>query len=137
MDNIKPIDYITPPIFTSHCFTIIYIPSPTTLLSNSQLHMILLSNYLSFRHYDLYDIINLDIYSFYPWILCIFYYYPIIFFILPCFGSVYYSIGILILMSTVTDWGSVLNSINPYSWGAVGMGLAVAFSILGAAWYVK
>lgn len=39
-------------------------------------------------------------------------------------------------MTTVAtaDWGRLVSTIDPHAWGAVGMGLAVAFSILGAAW---
>lgn len=38
------------------------------------------------------------------------------------------------MTTVVNDWGNIISSINPHAWGAIGMGLAVAFSILGAAW---
>eukprot|EP00461_Guttulinopsis_vulgaris_P000275 UN00275 len=34
----------------------------------------------------------------------------------------------------LADWGTIISTITPQSWSAFGMGLAVAFSILGAAW---
>lgn len=34
----------------------------------------------------------------------------------------------------MNDWGVIMSTIQPHSWSAFGMGLAVAFSILGAAW---
>ena len=33
-----------------------------------------------------------------------------------------------------TDWGTVLDSIDPYAWAFVGAGLAIGLSVLGAAW---
>ena len=33
-----------------------------------------------------------------------------------------------------TDWGTVLNEIDPYAWAFVGAGLAIGLSVLGAAW---
>jgi V-type H+-transporting ATPase proteolipid subunit len=38
------------------------------------------------------------------------------------------------MSAEVANWSYIFSSIDPHSWGAVGMGLAVAFSILGAAW---
>lgn len=36
--------------------------------------------------------------------------------------------------ATVADWGAIFSGIEPHSWGAYGMAIALAFSILGAAW---
>ena len=40
--------------------------------------------------------------------------------------------------STTTDayWGQVFNDIDPYLWAYMGTGLALSFSIVGAAWYL-
>jgi len=33
-----------------------------------------------------------------------------------------------------TDWGDVVNDVDPYAWAFVGAGLAIGLSVLGAAW---
>jgi|LakMenEpi03Aug12_release.lakeMendotaPanAssembly.Ray.scaffolds.fasta_scaffold215856_3 hypothetical protein len=34
------------------------------------------------------------------------------------------------------DWGDLFYAISPYSWAYVGIGIALAASVIGAAWYI-
>ena len=43
-------------------------------------------------------------------------------------------------MSTTTTfdtWGDMFYGISPYSWAYVGIGIALAASVIGAAWYTS
>lgn len=39
--------------------------------------------------------------------------------------------------TTYTDWGALFYAISPYSWAYVGIGIALAASVIGAAWYLS
>ena len=41
------------------------------------------------------------------------------------------------MSSNNTTWAEIFNDVDPYLWAYVGTGLAIAFSIIGAAWYCK
>ena len=40
------------------------------------------------------------------------------------------------MTESATSWNDIFNNIDPYLWAYVGTGLAISFSILGAAWYI-
>jgi hypothetical protein len=41
-----------------------------------------------------------------------------------------------VCVGDLSGWREMFNCISPYSWGYMGVAIALTFSIIGAAWYV-